>query len=113
MQLCIGLEAIFGDFTFETGLTKTLADRCAYVVSKSIKERKTIRDRFQTLYKIRSKIVHGKTLTLDRNDEGYLLWGRQILKKAIWKELEKLELDLQVGNKPGTKIAETKHVNNE
>lgn len=108
LQTCIGLEAILGDPNYELGLTKTLADRCAYIISTSIKDRKTIRSAFSDLYKIRSKIVHGNSLALDRNNEGCLVWGQDVLNSVIQKEFTKLKLEIESGKEMGKKIAETK-----
>ncbi|MBU3943257.1 MAG: hypothetical protein KJ900_07905 [Proteobacteria bacterium] len=78
------------------------------MISTSIKDRKTIRSAFSDLYKIRSKIVHGNSLALDRNNEGCLVWGQDVLNSVIQKEFTKLKLEIESGKEMGKKIAETK-----
>jgi hypothetical protein len=92
LQVCIGLEALFGDDTYNGGLTEMLADRCAYLVSNDIKGRKSIKKDFKELYDARSKIVHGNATELDSNDKWHLNWGRRILEYAIMKEIKHLNL---------------------
>ena len=55
IQTCIGLEAVLGDGA-DTNLTRTLSDRCAYLICRQIKDRTIIRKRFKKLYELRSKI---------------------------------------------------------
>lgn len=88
LQMCIAFEAIFGeDQSDGDRLTKTLADRCAYLVGRSIDERDRIRKTFRKLYIARSKIIHGNAIGLERDQEYLLNWGSQILQTAIAKEL--------------------------
>lgn len=93
LQICIGLEALLGDDAEGESLTKTLADRCAYLLGTSVKGRNSIRDSFRSLYKARSKIVHGNALSLAESERVYMNWGRGILEYAIAKELKFLGLD--------------------
>lgn len=93
LQTCFGLEALFGEESGSENLTKTLADRCAYLTGTNIKGRKTIRDNFKSLYEIRSKIVHGSATSLGSNETHYLSWGRNVLEVSILKEVKHLDLD--------------------
>lgn len=93
LQTCIGLEALFGDDADNDNLTKTLADRCAYLVGTDIKGRKTIRENFKQLYSIRSKLVHGSATSMASNEKHFLDWGRSILEYSIFKELKHLNLE--------------------
>lgn len=93
LQTCFGLEALFGDETSSETLTQTLADRCAYLVASDVKGRPTIRDRFKDLYKIRSKLVHGGRAALSPEEAYYLIWGRDVLEYAIFKEMKHLRLE--------------------
>jgi hypothetical protein len=88
LQICIGLEAILGDDKTAEAITKTLADRCAYLVGSDMRERRAIRSSLESLYKARSKIVHGRRSALEPQDAGLLRWGRKTLLAAIAKELE-------------------------
>jgi hypothetical protein len=89
VQSCIGLEAIFGD---EAGdqLTKTLSDRCAYLIGKNIRQRTEIRDLFKDLYKVRSKIVHGHTSSLGEDEFKLITTAQELLRLSISKEIENL-----------------------
>lgn len=92
LQACFGLEALFGDDTETDSVTRTLADRCAYLVSNNIKGRSAIREKFRGLYSVRSKIVHGNATSLAPEHRHLLNWGRSVLEYAIFKEIKHLEL---------------------
>lgn len=87
IQACIGLEAILGEEAGHGSLTKTLGDRCAYLLGKSFKKRSTIRKNFTELYKVRSKLVHGRRAVLRGSDKWALNYSRILLNAAIRKEL--------------------------
>jgi hypothetical protein len=61
IQACIGLEALLGDDDQEEPLTARLADRCAYLLGKSHRDREGIRQHFKEMHKVRSKLVHGRS----------------------------------------------------
>jgi len=98
LQVCIGLEALLGDDSSNDALIKTLADRCAYLISPDIKGRKKIKKDFEDLYNVRSKLVHGNAIELDSSQKRYLNWGRMMLEFAIAKEIEHLKLDNKQGS---------------
>lgn len=93
VQVCMGLESIFGDDDYEGGLTTILSDRCAYLIGKNIKERGEIKSDFKKIYQIRSKIVHGVRNHLSANEEHMLYQARYFLRKSILKELDNLDLN--------------------
>ena len=93
LQTCFGLESLFGEDAASESLTKTLADRCAYLVGTDIKGRKTIRDNFKELYDIRSKLVHGVERSLGADKKNYLNWGRSVLEISLFKEIKHLDMD--------------------
>jgi hypothetical protein len=93
LQVCIGLEALLGDDGPNGTITETLADRCAYLISSDIKGRKSIRQNFRELYKVRSKLVHGNVVDLDSDQLWSLRWGTTILEYAITKEIKHLGLE--------------------
>ncbi len=93
VQVCMGLESIFGDDDYEGGLTTILSDRCAYLIGKNIKERGEIKSDFRKIYQIRSKIVHGVRNHLSANEEHMLYHARYFLRKSILKELDNLDLN--------------------
>ena len=86
IQACIGIEAVIGDDT-KDNITATLADRCAYLLGDSISARKKIRENFEKLYDIRSKVVHGRKACLDDEQRHFLDYAQIMLKRVIWKEI--------------------------
>src|SRR3990167_6864289 len=86
IQACIGIEAVIGDDT-KDNITATLADRCAYLLGDSISARKKIRENFEKLYDIRSKIVHGRKACLDEEQRHFLDYAQIMLKRVIGKEI--------------------------
>lgn len=92
IQLCIALEAILGDDKLKEGLTKTLADRCAYSLGPTAKSRKEIRGIFENLYDQRSKIVHGRKTKIDEDAIGSLGAGEWLLLGVLRKELRNFEI---------------------
>jgi hypothetical protein len=91
LQLCIALEAILGDEAASEGLTKTLSDRCAYLLGYTVETRSKIRESFSELYKHRSKLVHGRRVNLDDDASRSLHWGRRVLDAILKKELRNFE----------------------
>ncbi len=87
--LCLAFESILGEDIPETNsISFTIADRCAYLISKNQLHRKDIRKTFRDLYKLRSKFVHGKKTRLTENDRLLYFWGRDLLDFIIRKELD-------------------------
>lgn len=91
LQICMGLEAIFGDDQDQGGLTKMLADRCAYLIGKNINQRRKIRESFGKIYTIRSKIVHGVINRLSDDDKFMRNYAKGLLQAALKKEIVNLE----------------------
>lgn len=92
IQLCMGLESIFGDNDYEGGLTTILSDRCAYLIGKNIKSRNSIKDMFRKIYQLRSKIIHGVRSHLSESEEYMRYIAESYLERSILKEIENLEL---------------------
>lgn len=92
LQMCIGLEAILGEETGRESLTETLADRCAYLLATDIEGRKKIRYNFRELYRLRSKLVHGRAMRINDSEKGFLEWGKRVLNCVIIKEMKDLNL---------------------
>lgn len=87
IQICIALEAILGDDHLRDGITKTLGDRCAYLLGHDVETREKLRSEFSALYDKRSKIVHGRAKSLDSASINLLGWGAVILKFILKKEI--------------------------
>lgn len=87
IKACIGLEAILGDRRDKEDITKMLSNRCAYLIGKSILNRNEIKDKFEKLYNIRSKLIHGRKAKLDGEEREILSWARETLANCIWREI--------------------------
>jgi hypothetical protein len=90
IQNCIALEAILGGDAPMDSLTQTLADRCAYLVSRKASARAVIRKEFKKLYRTRSKLVHGRSQSLSDEERRLMRFGKSMLYMAINKEIEYL-----------------------
>ncbi|HET7788929.1 MAG TPA: hypothetical protein VFL36_23345 [Myxococcales bacterium] len=88
LQLCIALEAVLGDDADTERLTKSLADRCAYLLGGTRSVREDIRKRFRTLYEHRSKLVHGRSMRLPKAAVESLQWGRSALNQVLRREVQ-------------------------
>lgn len=89
LQVCFGLEALFGDGNSES-VTRTLATRAAYAVASRISQRKELAERFTKLYEVRSSIVHGKVGRLAPKQMEHFYWGLALLSTGIEVEMAKL-----------------------
>ncbi len=90
IQACIGIEAILGDKKSEGDITKTLADRCAYLIGSNIIKRKQIKENFLKLYDDRSKLIHGRKAYLNKEELGKLRYAQYILRRIILKEISNI-----------------------
>lgn len=87
LQICMGLEAIYGDDDNDGGLTNILADRCSYLIGKNIEERKIIKSNFRDVYRLRSKIVHGVKSNLSPQEMSLRYDAINYLRRSILKEI--------------------------
>jgi hypothetical protein len=90
IQTCIALEAILGEDTKKGQLSATLADRCAYLISPRIADRRKIRDYFEKIYDVRSKLVHGRRIRLSHDDRDSLHKAQSLLNSVINKEISNI-----------------------
>ena len=87
LQSCIGLEAILGEATsLDEPLVGQLSDRCAYLIGKTIRDRRDIKKLFRDVYNVRSKLVHGRSARLEARDADILHSARQLLTDVISRE---------------------------
>jgi hypothetical protein len=93
LQVCMGLEAALGDERVRERLTQTLADRCAYLIARSAKERQTVGKLFRDIYSTRSDIVHGRARALSKPQRAQLGNATKLLEKVIRREFGYLQLD--------------------
>jgi hypothetical protein len=91
LYACIGIEALLGDGEAERGgLTEKLADRCAFMLGESIRERRDLIGSFKGLYKLRSKLVHGRKKRLLQHERATLKQVRQLLHRILHAEVRAL-----------------------
>jgi len=75
LECAIALEVLLGDraVSDKVGLTRLMANRCAYALGRTSKERDDLREFFEKFYAIRSEIVHnGRFEQSEENEE--LVW---------------------------------------
>ena len=85
IQLCIALEALLGKE--DSGdLTRTLKDRCSYLIGTTLEEREEISENISQIYRVRSKLVHGLSPRLSHKEEALLDTLKSLVKRAIHKE---------------------------
>lgn len=86
LQACIGIEAVLGDDDVERGLTEKLADRCAYLLGRTISQRREIASSFREIYKVRSHLVHGRRKRLDPSQRVLLDKAQKLLSQILRAE---------------------------
>jgi len=86
----ISIEVMLGDRDAAEGLglTKLLANRCAYLLGKSANERISIMDEFKQIYDIRSQVVHAGLHQTDRKAAEASLKARELAARIINNELK-------------------------
>lgn len=96
IQACIGIEAVIGGNDTKEKTTSILADRVAYLLGNSILARKNIKEKFEKLYDIRSKVVHGRKAYLDDEQRHFLHYAQNMLSRLIWKEISFIETETPI-----------------
>lgn len=84
---CIGLEALFGSDSYLDNMSKRLADRYAYLLGKSRKEREKMITDYTEVLKLRGRLVHSKAARLSGEDVHLLITAQKMLLNSIWHEL--------------------------
>lgn len=88
MQLAAAAEAVLAEGKkIENNVTKTLADRCAYLLGSNAKQRAEIRSNFSDFYNIRSSLVHGRSRMLKPKDKNMIRWAESLVTSIIKKEV--------------------------
>lgn len=64
IALCVGVEAIVGDSNNDVPLGQKIADRVAYLLEQRPTTRKAVRERVESWFRVRGKIVHGRIRTV-------------------------------------------------
>ena len=97
MQFAIAMEVLLQSDPGDSGLTKTLANRCAYLIATSTDEREAIRKEFPKLYSLRSKIVHNGTDRFSRDEHALARRFREICGRVVAAEMRLALADVTKG----------------
>lgn len=97
VQAMVVLEILLGDDAppKEGGIGELLRNRCAFLIGRTRSERETLLDEFNSIYQVRSQIVHrGKSRFVAK--ERYLFYRLQLIcRRAIQEEVRLLVADVQ------------------
>ncbi len=88
MQLAICAEVLLGTEDGGDGVIALLANRCAYLIASSTKERNDLITEFKNIYKVRSKIVHRGHGTFKENERNQLRRLRVICNRILQREIQ-------------------------
>jgi hypothetical protein len=90
LESTIAIEVLLGDrdTSDRIGLSKLMANRCAYALGKSAKERKKPIDFFTRFYRVRSEIVHSGRFKLSRDEEEIVNEGVELASRLLRHEVE-------------------------
>lgn len=90
LEAAITMEVLLGDrdTSDRVGLSKLMANRCAYALGKSASERDHIIDLFSRFYKLRSEIVHSGRTNLDVDERKVVNRGLDLATKTLKHEIE-------------------------
>ena len=89
------LEILLGekDSSDEIGLGELLRNRCAYLISKTHKDRSEILQDFKRIYAVRSQIVHRGKSRLTPDERSLFHNLRWMCRRVIQEELTLLKAD--------------------
>lgn len=99
VQATVVLEIVLGDkaSSNEIGLGTLLANRCAYMIGRTISERAAILKEFKSIYGVRSQIVHSGKHRLTSTEMYYLYrlrWlGRRVIRGEVALAMEEISRD--------------------
>lgn len=92
LESAITLEVLLGDqeMSDKIGLTRLMANRCAYALGKDLKDRENLMKKFIRFYGLRSQIVHAGRMSHDEADVELVQWGIELAGRLLVHE-QKLE----------------------
>lgn len=92
LESTIAIEVLLGDreTSDRIGLSKLMANRCAYALGKSFSERKDIIDFFVEFYKVRSDIVHNGKFRLEDGEKNVVDKGLTLSQRILRHEINLL-----------------------
>jgi hypothetical protein len=93
MQLAICAEVLLGNEDGGESVTAMLANRCAYLIASSTKERDDLTTEFKNIYKVRSKIVHRGHGILKENERNQFRRLRTICNRVLQREIQLAIMD--------------------
>lgn len=90
VQAVVVLEILLGDKAKSDiiGIGELLRNRCAYLISDNIEERDEILNKFNEIYKVRSKIVHGGKNELELEEKKSLKYLQEVCARVIRAEIK-------------------------
>jgi hypothetical protein len=85
LESAITLEVLLGDreMSDKIGLTKLMANRCAYALGKSQRDRADIIQFFLDFYRLRSDVVHTGRLNMDEGEESLVDRGVDLASEML------------------------------
>ncbi len=89
IQASVGLEILLGQPNQHQNIVERLADRYAYLVGTSRLTRDKLRHHFISLYKTRSRIIHGGKIVLPASESGQLKFIQVALQNVLDIEASK------------------------
>ena len=92
VQAMVAVEILLGGKGETLGLTDLLANRCAYLLGSTRRERDAILRDFKAIYDTRSEIVHRGKNRLSAKDQEHLILLRILCSRVITRELSLLEV---------------------
>jgi hypothetical protein len=89
LEASIAIEVLLGDreASDRIGLSKLMANRCAYSLGRSFEERKTLYDFFIRFYRVRSDIVHSGTFKLSEDENMVVRDGLSLASRLLVHEV--------------------------
>lgn len=95
VQTMVVLEILLGekDRSNELGLGELLRNRCAYLIGKTRDERSKILEEFNSIYAVRSHIVHRGKSRLTPDERVLFHRLRWMCRRVIQEELNLLKAD--------------------
>ena len=99
VQTAVVMEILLGDkaASKEIGLSELLANRCAYLISSTQKERNELLNGFKEIYGVRSSIVHAGKKRLSMQERFLLEKLRWMCRRVIQEEVSLLEKEFEAG----------------
>jgi hypothetical protein len=85
LESTIALEVLLGDrdMSDKIGLTKLMANRCAYALGQSYESRAATLKFFNDFYKLRSEIVHSGRLNMEEDEENLVNRGIELASQML------------------------------